>query len=251
MKSMQGLIVAIALGLSGAMLNWFYLEQRSRDFDKVSFIGIQEGASIKRGDPLREDQLVPVEIPQNAVGQLQNFAYYYKDLATVVGQSPARAYTGGELLLRQDMKTPPSELKLSGANHRAMWIPVDTSTIVPSLIVPGDQVDFLVSESQSRGVPTPAVPEGDEPVRETPPPVTRRNSEIIGPFTVLSLGNRLGTAAVMQAAHVPQTQENVMTILVEVQGNQLEPKAQKLWDMLQKSNFRQAGVLLHPRSEGQ
>jgi Flp pilus assembly protein CpaB len=245
MKSVQGLLIAVVLGLAGASLNWFYLEQRARDVEKVAFIGIKEGAAIHRGDALREDQLVAVEIPRNATGTLKDFAYYYHDLATVVGQSPNRSYVGGELLLRQDMRTPPAELKLAAADERALSIPVDTSSFVPSLVVPGRKVDFLVGRAQSFGVPTPA--DGSSP--PAGPPVTHDDSEIIGPFRVLSLGNRLGSAEVMQANHIPQVQENVMTISVRVVGEELEPKAKKLWEALRRSNFRGVGVLLHPVSE--
>ncbi len=247
MKNAQGLLIAVVLGLAGAALNWFYLEQRSRALDKVSFIGIREGVAVRRGDVLREEVLVPVDIPNNAVGQLRDFAYLYKDRNTVIGQSPKRAYTGGELLLRQDFRTPPAELKFGGPDEkdqRTMWIPVDTSTFVPSLVVPGDKVSFLVQRSEALGVPTPA--DGSE---SPAPPATRGGSEIIGPFRVLSLGNRLGSAEVMQAAHIPQLQENVMTIGVQMQGDELEPKAKRLYDMLRRSNFRQVTVILHPRSE--
>lgn len=72
---------------------------------------------------------------------------------------------------------------------------------------------------------------------------------MIGPFTILSLGNRLGTADVMAANHIPVQQENIMTIAVKVHGGELDPLFRKLWDRLQQTNFRQVGVLLHPPSE--
>lgn len=247
MKSVKGLLVAVALGLAGATLNWFYLAEQASKFDKVAFIGIKEGVTLRQGDPLRDDQLVPVEIPSNAIGTLKEFAYFYHDKATVIGQSPKRAYAGGELLLRQDMRTPPSELKLAGRDQRALCIPVDTSSFIPSLVVPGDKVDFLVARPEGVTVPTPA--EGSEEPGARAPRVSAGGSEIIGPFRVLSLGNRLGSEEVMKANHIQQVQENVMTISVEVVGDELEPKAKKLWDMLRRTNFRGVGVLLHPRSE--
>lgn len=247
MKSVQGLLIAVVLGLAGATLNWFYLDQRSREMDKVSFIGVKEGTTIRQGDLLRDDQLVPVDIPRSAVGNLPDFAYYYRDRATVIGQSPKRAYTGGELLLRQDMRTPPSELKLAGRDQRALCIPVDTSSFIPSLVVPGDKVDFLVARPDATSVPTPA--EGTEEPGVRPPRPAAGGSEIIGPFRVLSLGNRLGSEEAMKAYHIQQVQENVMTISVEVVGDELEPKAKKLWDMLRRTNFRGVGVLLHPKSD--
>ena len=54
----------------------------------------------------------------------------------------------------------------------------------------------------------------------------------------------------LKASGVPQLQENVMAVAVTVEkGDQLEPKAAKLWKLLQANGFRQVGVLLHPRTE--
>jgi hypothetical protein len=39
-----------------------------------------------------------------------------------------------------------------------------------------------------------------------------------------------------------------MTIAVKMQGDQLEPKAVRLLTLLQSGGARQAGVLLHPRT---
>jgi hypothetical protein len=244
MKSLHGLLVAMFLGLAGAVLNWFYLEQRSHDFDKVPFIGVREGVTIRRGEVLTEDKLVQVDIPRSATGQLKDFAYYYKDLATVLGQSPKREISGGELLLRQDMKMPPPELNFTaGPNERALGIPVDTSTFVPSLVIPGEfEVYFLVPHTQATfgppisadGSPTPA---GREP----------QGPDFIGPFKILALGNRLGSPGAQAAAHLSSTQENVMTISVQVDGDKLEPEARKLVDMMQRMNTKQLGVLVRKR----
>ena len=43
MKGIQGLIVAIGLGVAGAMFNWAYLASRSSQEATVSFVGIKEG----------------------------------------------------------------------------------------------------------------------------------------------------------------------------------------------------------------
>ena len=61
---------------------------------------------------------------------------------------------GGRLLMKDDLKTPPPELKLE-PGEEAMFVPIDTRSIVTSLIVPGDQVMFLVSKTVP-GMPTPA-----------------------------------------------------------------------------------------------
>jgi hypothetical protein len=169
----------------------------------------------------------------------------FADRGTVVGMRANREYLGGELLLRQDLKTPPAELKLMSENECAMWVPVDTRSFVPSLVTPGDWVSFLVSAA-----PGSLAPPGEEDP-DAPPaaPLTAARSELIGPFRVLSLGNRLGSAEVFKASGLSQQQENVMTISVRMEGGDIDPKAKKLFGLLQQSSLRQAGVMLHPKNE--
>ncbi len=246
MKSVSGLIIAIGLGLAGAVLNWMYLEQESSQIEKVNFVGVRQ--RINRGDPIREDALVAMPYPRSMAHGLEEFYILWDARQTVVGRTANRPYGEGDVVLRQDLKAPPPELKLRDKNERAMWIPVDTTTFVPSLVVPGNDVSFLVSRTLPGGGPTLAVPPDGE-TSEPEPPRPAGGTEVIGPFTVLALGNRLGSAEVMQAAKIPQLQENVITVRVKMEGDRLEPKAQKLWDLLRATNFRQVGVLLHPQAE--
>lgn len=244
MKGLQGLLVAIALGVTGSFLNFIYLGQKAREAEKVAFVGISEKGK-ERGKKFSDSDLVPVFIPKNSVGELRNFGVYYKDRDTVTGMVAIRNYAAGELLMQQDLKTPPPELKLQSDAERAMWIPVDTKTLVPSLIVPGDLVSFIVPRLNPAMVRAPTSSQSSAAGGGEGGPKT--DFETIGPFRVLSLGNRLGSADVMRAAKIAQLQENVMTVSVMMDGDELEPKAAKLWDILNKSNFKQVGVLLHPR----
>ena len=239
MKGIRGLVVAIGLGIAAAMFNWIYLASRSRDVEKVGFIGISPKVTgLSRGELLREEHLVEVSIPRQCVGNLADFGVLYSAKQAVVGQPVWRALSGGMFLLAEDLKTPPQELKLA-ANEKAMWIPVDTRAFVPSLVIPGDNVSFVVSRAQVG--PTPASREEDAPKHSA------AAASILGPFKILSLGNRLGSSEIMRAAKIPQLQEHVMTIAVKITDGQLEPKAQELWNILQATNFRQVGILLHER----
>lgn len=238
MKGIQGLIVAVGLGLVAALLNWTYLNTRSEDVEKVGFIGIDPKVTvIGRGELLKEEHLVEIGIPKQTVGKLSDFGVPYSAKETVIGQPVWRTLSGGMLLLAEDLKTPPHELRLAD-DEKAMWIPVETRAFVPSLITPGDLVSFIVTRSQA--TPTPAVPGAVKTPGKTLGPTT-----IIGPFKILSLGNRLGSAEVMRAAKIPQVQEHVMTVAVKVANGQLDSKAQELWNALQATDFRQMGVLLH------
>jgi hypothetical protein len=257
MKGIQGLILAIGLGIAGAMFNWAYLMNRTSEKVNVYFIGVKPNVTLNSGDPIKAEHIEPVGLPKDAVGNLKDFAVFYDpqystEMQSVVNQKVSRVIMGGRLLMKEDLKTPPSELRLE-PDETGMFVPIDTRSIIPSLIVPGDQVMFYVSKNVP-GLPTPARPAGssfDEPVSDPanmgetspspPSPV-----EPIGPFKVLAIGNRLGSVEVMKSARIPQLQENVMMIGIKPKDEQ---KARFLQSRLDATNYRQVGVRLHSKQE--
>src|SRR5207237_986795 len=153
----------------------------------------------------------------------------WADRKTVIGMTAVYPFDGGEIILRQRLKTPPPAMELTREDERGLPIPVDTRSFVPALVNPGDVVSFLVTV----GGPPPAPPNQDGANGGEPTPAQsvvrpamagNQHMETIGPFRVLSIGNRLGSADVLKASGSSQFQENVMTIAVKVQGDQLEPK---------------------------
>src|SRR6185369_3263271 len=111
----------------------------------------------------------------------------------------------GEIILRQRLKTPPPTMELTREDERGLPVPVDTRSFVPALVNPGDMVSFLVTvggpspppsntESGDGNEPTPA----QSVVR--PATVVNQRIETVGPFRVLSIGNRLGSAEVLKAS---------------------------------------------------
>lgn len=270
MKGVHGLILAIGLGLVGAICNWFYVHRIATGSRPELFVGIRPDVSISASDVFTEEMIEPVPIPEDRVGSLIDKAVLWKNKETVIGVKATRNYAraSGELLLVQDLRTPPPELKL-GPNQRAMWVPLDTKTIVPSLLVPGvDQVSFLIprysmTESAdssddappvTSGVPAPSPMQASRQARGARTAQATPTGEIeqLGPFTVLAVGNRLGSAEVFRAARGAQVQENVMAVLVTVRpleggGEQLDDNAKTLWNRLRQANFQGVGILLHPR----
>ena len=254
MKGLHGLALAVVLGLAGAALNWFYLSNKGRDTEKVAFVGIAADTDVDRGQRLEEANLVKVEIPKQWVGNLEEFAILYQDKQTVIGSPVWRERPGGSLLLRQDLKTPPPELKF-GKDERVLWVPVDSRTFVPALVEPGDKVTFITTPS-AFGYPTPAeepdleVDPAAEPLMPAPA-LAAATIDQIGPFEVLALGNRLGSSDVHRASGGRQFQENVMAIRLKVDANgDLAPDAEKLLRLLHETNWRPMGILLHSREEG-
>jgi hypothetical protein len=259
MKGIQGLILAIGLGIAGALFNWAYLTNRSREAEKVEFLIIAPGVTVERGEKLSEDKLDKVGVPLAAVGNLKDIAVYSSEIRTVIDMPVARTLTEKTLVLRDDLKTPPPELAFGQPtpNERAMPIAMDPSRFVPSLYRPGDQISFVFPKYASAG-PTPAARPAadpakgsDEPLKPAPEvpviPSPTAEREIVGPFKILALGNRLGSVEVMRAANIRPLQENVITISVSVQGEKLEDKAQKLFALLEATNRQHVEIMLHPR----
>jgi hypothetical protein len=252
MNGKIALPIAAGLALAGAALNWIYLTTKAQQLEKIEFLCVASGVTIRPGDRFSEDKLAPLAIPKNNISEnLRKEAILYADRETVIGMAAVRVHPEREILLRQDLKTPPPSLALNKDKEVAIFIPVDTRTFIPSLVSAGDLVSFMVG-----GVPTPAAPTdpdgpGSENDSALPLPAAPTSAELIGPFKVLSLGNRLGSAEVLKASGLPQMQENVMTISASVEGGQLDPKATKLWKLLQANGFRQVGVVLHARQSTQ
>jgi len=243
-------ISAIVLGVLGAVCNYFYLDSKVPDVETVGFVGIRSDAEVSRGERLAAEHLVEVPIPGRENWEsLRDVAVPYSAVQSVLGSRVWRPLRGGTLLLSQDLTTPPQELKLA-RNEAIIWIPIDSRSTVPSLIVPGDQVSFMISTSRL-GQPTLAPdPEsgGLEPVPESSAP--SGPIETVGPFTILALGNRLGSPDVLKATRVPVVQENVVGILVELDDKgDMMPDAQHLIELLNATGNYPVGVLLHGRGE--
>ena len=246
MKGIQGLILAIGLGIAGALFNWAYLARKTSDMDLVKVIGIAPHTTVNIGESLTPDHLAPIEVPLHNWDNLKSFAFKWSDRQTVVSMPVRRTLPGGSLLLEDDLRTPPPEIRWEenlpeGTVERGIFVPFQTKNLVPSLINPGDVVDFVISPG-GRGVPTPAAG-GD------PPPATV--PEMLGPFKILALGNRLGPSDIERAFGKKPTQENVMLVSVKLIKGEMEAKAQKLLDLLHRTNFQQVGIMIRPRDEGE
>src|SRR5688572_24168647 len=152
MKGATGLIVAVFLGLAGAVMNWFYLDQKTRDIQNMSFVGIKEDVTLKSGELVRRDQLEEVPIPERFGKKLLNIVHPWSDVSTLVDRPVQREITGGQLFFRHFSTTPPRELELA-ANEVHFVVTVDSGGVVPDLINPGDRITFVLPV-MSREQPT-------------------------------------------------------------------------------------------------
>lgn len=245
MKGVPGLLIALGLGIAGVFCNWLYLAQKGLEIERVQFIVVDDGTKINAGDRFVRSHFRPISIPRNAVGDLEKGAPKWDELQTVVGTAATKSYGPGEIILRQDLRTPPETdiKKLLAPDERVLWIPVDTRTFVPSLVNAGDQVSFVVPRLK------PAAQPAEEAGDNARPRVTEPSTEIVGPFRILALGNRLGSAEVLKAYGGAASQENIMAIAVKIVGGELDERGQQISDLLRLTNFQQVQVLLHPSGE--
>ena len=266
MKGAAGLVVALLLGMLGAALNYVYLDNKTRQVKSVSFIGVRDDVKIRPGDQLKDTDLIEVRIPEMHVGNLKTFVYLWQDRETVQGIRAIRPYQGGELLRREDYRTPPPELKL-GKGQMLVWIAVDSRAFVPDLVNPGDKVTFLLPAL--RGGPTPAPvnqqlkPEDpNDPTGAPAPtapgiapagPVGGGGVEALGPFVIAAVGNRLGSAEVSRATIGRTVSDFELGIYVKNEGTDLAPmieaRAMRLIELSRRSGNQGIGVALHPRTE--
>ena len=242
MKGVQGLLLSLGLGLAGAVCNWFYLERLAGKESKVSFIGIRADAQINVGDTLLDSHLVKVDIPQSAVGNLDQVAPHWSDRPLVVGWPSNRSYRGGELVLQQDIRTPGAKDlndKL-GRDEVAIWIPIDTRTFNSMRVNPDDEVSFLLPNS-ALGGPSPT-PLGGQPGASAA-------NDIVGTFRILELGSRTGRPEVQKAAGGRQANENVIAIVAKFTGGRLDAKAERVTEYMRATKSQGLQVILHPKKK--
>lgn len=236
MRGLPGLIIAVALGIIGAICNWAYLARQASRMEKVSFVALRSDAQLNLGDRFRDQHLTKVEIPRDNLGNLNEVAIFWKDKPSIVGMAATKAYRGNEILLWQDLKTPSVRdfSHLLAKNEVARWVPVDSKTFVAERISPGNLISFIFPRTNRQ------VAAGNSKT----PVVQTAGSTIVGPFRILSLGARTGDRDPRQAYSRSGGQESLIGISVKVTDGQLEAEAERLFQVLGE-NAVPPQVLLH------
>ena len=239
MKGIQGLLLSLGLGLGGAVCNWLYLERLAGKEARVSFIAIKSDIQVNIGDILRKDQLVRIDIPRSAVGNLDQVSPRWSDLSTVVGLPSTRSYRGGEIVLQQDIRTPGSKdlNEKIGKSEVAIWIPVDTRTFNSSRVNPDDEVSFIL----------PRIAGAAEGAEGASPQIVS-NSEIVGPFRILEIGNRTGRPEVQRASGARQTIDSSITIVAKLENGHFDAKTERITEYMRSTKSQGLQVMLHPKN---
>jgi hypothetical protein len=253
MKGIQGILIAIGLGLAGTILSWLYLERLAGREAKVAFIGVKANSAINVGDVIRAEHLTPIEIPRSRVGNLETVAPLWEYHSTVIGLPSTRTFQGGEIVLQQDLRSPGMRDlndKL-GKNEVAVWLPVDPRTFNAARVNPDDEVSFVVPRA---GLPTSPTPADATEVQEF-----GGASEIIGPFRILEIGSRTGRTEVYRATGGRTANEATITVVAKLIGGQidpqtgeyrggaLEPVAERILEVIRQTKSQGLQVILHPK----
>lgn len=238
MKGTMGLVIAAGLGIVGAICNWLYLDRLAGEQQNVLLAAVKEDHQLNIGDTFTNSDLEPVPIPASRAGNLTERAVFWEARETVVGYHATRVYSGGEIILQQDLETPASRdlADTLPDNQVARTIPIDPRSTVPDLINPGDMVSFEVSRFAG---PTPA---GNSPPANS-------TLELIGPFQVLSIGERREPTPIAESVRGGSRGANTITIIVNLVNGQYEPKAVHLLEAIRGSDS--VVVVLHSSKLGE
>lgn len=242
MRGMLGLIIAAALGALAVGVNMAYLHNKTKNADMVAFVGVRDGAQIDIGTMIKANHLQAVPVPRTHAKSMDSYVYQWRDRNLLIGMPSTKVYRGGELVFTDEYKTPLSKLQLDPSE---MLYSVNVTNKSP-LIEPGSFVMFqipLVPDLPTNPDPN---PDGTSPS----PVMPATEYELVGPFEVAAIGNRIGDREVMKAYKIPQTNENQLGIILNVEPphDKHVPDAlgQQLLNAIFHSNGRGVNVLLLP-----
>lgn len=238
MKGSMGLTIAAGLGIVGAICNWLYLDRLAGDQEQALLVAVADDVQLNIGDTFTSSDLEPVPIPETRAGSLIERAVRWSEIDSVVGFNATRVYSGGEIILQEDLVTTAIRdlADTLPDNQVARTVPIDPRSTVPELINPGDMVSFEVSRFAG---PTPA----------SNSPAAGSTIELIGPFEVLTIGPRRESAAVAESAGGGSRGANTITVIVNLVNGQYEPKAVQLFEAIRGSNS--VVVVLHSSRQGE
>lgn len=244
MKGLPGIIIAVGLGIIGAICNSYYIANKARDYEKVGFIAVKSGVNLKIGDKFKREHLVKVDIPEKKLGNLDKIAVLWEGIGAVIGDPVRRVYSGDELIYRDDLKSPGTKRlpELLAEDEVAMSIAVDSSSFVTSRVNPGDSISFVVPKA----LPGNSVRTGNS--SSIASIASSEHPEVVGPFRILMVGNRTGSKDSFKASGQNTKQENVISVSVKYIEGKFEPKAKRLYEIKQIIGSQRMQVVIHPKA---
>ena len=257
MNNWIGLLIALSLALVAGVLNWQYLERKTEEVEMIAFVAVKEGTTIEPGERFLDEHFAKLNIPKKSVGSLEESAVLFEDRHTVTSMKAVNLHRSGQVILRQELRTPPKELNI-GANEEGFWVPVGGSSFVSSLFSPGDMVSFSLPAPRTVRLQN----KTPEPVEDPEDPNAQWNydgpqsnleinqgpTEFVGPFRIISVGARLGSSRVSRATSGRGGAESTLGVAIKKTADgQRDANGKLLIERVLAPGFRHAGVLLHSK----
>jgi hypothetical protein len=216
MNPMLKLVLPIGLGLLAGGLNWFAVKKGPPP--RAMAVATAE---IKAGDVFKESHFGKLMVPGELTDNLPKTAVPYEHLETLYGRESTRDVKKGDMILWQDSTRPGWELSAM-PDEKALPISLEGLSSVPKLIRVGDQIGFLVSKEQ------PVVKGADAKSLDRRPP-DELNLDYIGPFRVLSVGERISRDNSDKTMSPRNGDERVITVAVKMgTDGQIDARTRKL-----------------------
>jgi hypothetical protein len=202
MNAFIRLAVPVTLGLAAGGLNWWVLYEHVAPQE---FVKINE--DLQAGHPFEESALEKLELSGD-IEALRKAAVPYKERAVLFNRPAGRNLHAGDLVLWGDASPPPPTSLLAEEGEEGLPISLEGISIVPKLLHVGDQVGFLLTAGRAPAAPKSA-DRGPAPGMEL---------HYVGPFRILSVGDRLGEKAPNETARSSDADDRVITVAIRRGG---------------------------------
>jgi hypothetical protein len=210
MSSLMKLFVPILLGVAAGGINWFVMTVKT---SPRSFVAVSE--DVKAGERFDEDKLKKLPVSGD-VASLSETAVPWEHRAVLLDRTSHRDLVKGDLVLWRD-SSPPTVALAAREDEMALSISLEGIGFVPRLLIVGDEVGFLIGKhARGKGKAEPAVPER---------PPEDAEFEYVGPFRILSVGERIGRKSADEPGDGRDNDNKVITVAIQLQGPDRTPDA--------------------------
>lgn len=186
MNVMMKLGLPALLGLLAGAANYLALNSQP---EPVHLTCVRVTRDIARGETIARKDLEAFPL-LGPPGSLERTALAYRDQALAFDRPANRELKLGDLVLRSDV-TPVVPDPEIGPNDVILPISLANLSVEPRMLQVGNEIGFLVNQAAARPVPA-AGAAGPNP----PPAPTEPVAKFLGPFRLLSVGNRIGDGLV-------------------------------------------------------
>jgi hypothetical protein len=186
---------------------------------------------------------MPISIPKVHIGNLDKVAVKYDSRSAVIGDKAKKTYTGDELIMQDDLRTPGilQPIEKLGTNEIAVQIPVDTSSFVASRVNPGDQIGFAVK-------PLTKLSPGSKKEPSEADNNSSKEFEILGPYDLIMIGDRTGSTEIYKATQGNSKNENILTFRGKIKDKKLDQETEKLIKLKNGEYGQIIQLLLYPKN---